>query len=141
MPRYRIYNIIKIKFKILLSNRIFCEYCVVTLRIHQKRVISLLFRIHCLLPKAHSYTMRFRCCQKLEISLYFFWPKTLNTIQKRTVTEKTPHFAARFSCGSVQLCCALSANIGKDKKFQISWRFCKGFSKMLAILCLVSISY
>jgi hypothetical protein len=63
--------------------------------------------------------MRFRCCQKLEVSLCFFCPKTLNTIQKRTVTETTPRFPARFSGGSVQLCCALSANIGNDKKFQI----------------------
>ncbi len=107
-----------------------------TPRICRKRIIPLLLWIHCILPKAHSFTPHFHWQRLVEFRAFAenakfdsaFSTKMFQTIHKRTFTKTalnlTPHFRQQRSA----MLRAFSRN-GEWSKTSNIWAKLKNFRK------------
>ncbi len=100
------------------------------LRIHRKCAILLHLWIHCKLLKAHSFTPHFRPHRLVYLNAVAENAKFNSAFYRR---------CSKVFGDSAKLCYALWTKTVSYWKFWISGRIWKRFSKMLAILCFVSI--
>ncbi len=113
----------------------------------RKHLIPLFLWIHCILPKAHSFSLHLPTTISLtqhflwknEVWLHFF-TKNFQNYPKTHSYEDNAKFYSTFLAAKLSYATRFWQKAGSDRKFWISGRIWRWFSKMLAVMCFVSIS-